>query len=125
VLLNEILSFNALISIDVAIYAAALAGYVRMRQVAFRPPNPEKAFSLLEKSLEKAFPGLPEGFTWREAMKKVETLDLDIDLAEVGKALRQYEAWRYGESVKPEEVNAEVVRLAKRLSQGGEKRQRP
>jgi hypothetical protein len=118
-LLDEILNFNSLLSIDVAIYVAALAGYVRMRQVAFRPPNPEKAFSLLEKALQKAFPDLPEGFTWREAMKKVETISLDVDLVEVGRALRQYEAWRYGESVKPEEINAQVVRLARLLSQKG------
>jgi hypothetical protein len=116
VLLDELLSFNSLVSIDVAIYAAALAAYVRMRQVAFRPPNPEKAFSLLEKSLQKAFPELPQGFTWREAMKKVEATNLDVDLTEVSKALIQYEAWRYGESMKPEEVNGEVVRLAKGLS---------
>ena len=118
-LLDELLNFNSLLSIDVAIYAALLAGYLRMRQVAFRPPNPEKAFSLLERSLQKAFPELPEGFTWREAMRQVEALKIDVDLTEVGKALRQYEAWRYGESVKPEEINAEVVRLAKLLSQGG------
>ncbi len=115
-LLDEVLSFNFLVSIDVAIYAAALAGYVRMRQLAFRPPNPERAFSLLEKSLEKAFPDLPEGFTWREAMKRVEDIKPDVNMTEVSKALRQYEAWRYGESVKPEEINPEVVRLAKALA---------
>jgi hypothetical protein len=125
VLLDELLNFYSLVSIDVAIYAAALAGYFRMRQVAFRPPNPERAFSLLEKSLQKAFPELPEGFTWREAMKKVEAANVDVDLTEVSKALIQYEAWRYGESMKPEEVNREVVRLAKRLSQRGGRWQKP
>jgi hypothetical protein len=107
--------------LNVAIYGSALGGYLRARQIAFRPKDPAKAFGLLERSLKKAFPDLPVGFTWREALERLEETGLRVEWSEVTKALRQYEGWRYGAMVKPEEVNPEVVRLAKELSRMGRK----
>jgi len=117
--LDTLLNPEFLLPLDVAIYVSALAGVIRARQVAFRPRDPALAFSLLEKSLRKVFPDIPQGFTWREALRRLENLNLDVEWGEVTKALKQYEGWRYGEMVKPEEVNAEVVRIAKELSRRG------
>ena len=103
------------------VYASAVGGYLRARQLAFRPKDPAKSFVLLENSLKKAFPDLPQGFTWREALEQLESTNLKVDWTEVTGALRQYEGWRYGEMVKPGEVDPEVVRLAKELSKGGRK----
>ena len=117
----SILDSEVLIALNIAIYCSAFGGYARAKQVAFRPRDPAKAFRLLEKSLKKAFPELPEGFTWREALERLEAAGLRVDWSEVSRALRQYEGWRYGEMVKPEEVNPEVVKLAKELSKRGRK----
>ncbi len=117
--LSDFLSLISLVSLNVIIYAVAVAGLVRARQMAFRPSDSARSFMLLERSLKRAFPDLPDGFTWREAMHRVEELDLNVDWAEVEKALKQYEGWRYGEMVKPEDVNAEVVRLARELARRG------
>jgi len=120
--LSDALTLVSLATLDVAIYCAGLAGLILRRQVEFRPRDSEKAFAQLERSLSRAFPELPSGYTWREALLKVEALGLDVNWTEVVKALRQYEDWRYGAMVKPEEINPEVVRLARELSRRGRKR---
>ena len=107
---------------NAVVYGSALGGYIRARQLAFRTRDPAKSFGLLERSLQKAFPDLPQGFTWREALERLESTDLQVDWSEVARALSQYEGWRYGEMVKPGEVEPEVVRLAKELSRRGKKR---
>ncbi len=105
-----------LAALDIGLFALAGGGLAYGRWTAFRPSSSAQSFALLEWSLKRAFPDLPAGYTWREAMKRIESLSLEVDLTEVGKALRQYEGWRYGETVEPKDVNSEVVRLAKALA---------
>jgi len=119
--LVSLLDPDVLIALNAVVYGSALGGLLRARQLAFRPKDTAKSFSLLERSLKKAFPDLPEGFTWREALERLEGTDLKVDWQEVTRALIQYEGWRYGEMIKPSDVDPEVVRLAKELSRGGRK----
>jgi hypothetical protein len=121
--LSDPLAIASLVTLDVAIYGAGVAGLLRRRRAESHPRDSERAFSQLERSLGKAFPELPSGYTWREALQKVEGLDLDVDWTEVAKALKQYEDWKYGSMVKPDEVNPEVVRLARELSRRRRTRQ--
>ncbi|HME18764.1 MAG TPA: hypothetical protein VKF15_03400 [Nitrososphaerales archaeon] len=121
--LSDPLVIASLVTMDVAIYGAGIVGLLRKRQAELSPRDSEKAFSQLERSLGRAFPDLPSGYTWREALQRVEALNLDVDWTEVVKALRQYEDWRYGAMVKPEAVNPEVVRLARELSRRRTRRQ--
>jgi len=109
----------ALVAVDAVIYGAGVAGVLQGRRGRSDPRDAEKAFSQLEKSLGRAFPDLPSGYTWREALQRVEGLNLDVDWTEVVKALRQYEDWKYGAMVKPEAINPEVARLARELSRRG------
>ena len=119
--LSDPLTIASLVTLDAAIYGAGLAGLLRRRQMEVWPRDAEKAFAQLDRSLGKAFPDLPSGYTWREALQRVEALNLQVDWTEVVKALRQYEDWKYGAMVKPEGVNPEVVRLARELSRRGRK----
>ncbi len=118
-ILDDPTTLVSLAALDVALYGAAVGGFLRARRAAFRAADSERAFFILEGALRKAFPDLPEGFTWREALHKVESLEIEVNWTEVGRALKQYEDWRYGEDVKKEEVNPEVMHLARELSRRG------
>jgi hypothetical protein len=115
-MLDSLADIEVLLVLNFAIYGSAVGGYLRARQPALRPIDPAIAFGLLEKSLKNAFPDLPEGFTWREALDRLGKAGLVMDWPEMSAALRQYEGWRYGEMVKPDRVDPEIVRLSNELA---------
>jgi hypothetical protein len=120
-MLDTLADIEVLLVLNLALYGSAIGGYLRGRRPALRPIDPALAFGLLEKSLKSAFPDLPEGFTWREAMDRLGKAGLILDWPELSTALRQYEGWRYGEMAKPDRVDPEVVRLSKELAKRGRK----
>jgi hypothetical protein len=75
------------------------------------------AFRLLEEALTEAFPDLPPGFTWREALARVRASKIGGDLG-IEKALAAYEAYRYGGIRLQDTTSAEVVMLSDKLSGG-------
>jgi len=116
----DLLALNLLIPLDILIYLSLILGVFKARRGAATPrvEDPVLAFALLEKSLQKAFPDLPEGFTLREALSLAERLRLKVDWGRVQLALERYEAFRYGGATLPEQVHEEVLRLAAILPRG-------
>ncbi|TLY15048.1 MAG: hypothetical protein E6K86_07045 [Thaumarchaeota archaeon] len=116
----DFLAPNLLIPLDILIYLSLILGVfkARSREATPRVEDPVLAFALLEKSLQKAFPDLPEGFTLREALSLAERLRLKVDWGRVQLALERYEAFRYGGATLPEKVQDEVLRLAAILPRG-------
>jgi len=113
-------SLNLLVPVDILIYLSLILGVFEARRRAATPrvEDPVLAFALLEKSLLKAFPDLPAGFTLREALSLAERLRLKVDWGRVQLALERYEAFRYGGATLPEKVQEEVLRLAAILPRG-------
>ncbi len=116
----DLLALNLLIPLDILIYLSLILGVFKARRGAATPrvEDPVLAFALLEKSLQKAFPDLPAGFTLREALSLAERLRLKVDWGRVQLALERYEAFRYGGATLPEKVQDEVLRLAAILPRG-------
>lgn len=71
-------------------------------------------FGLLESSLERKFPDLPPGFTWREGLAMAQRLRLDLDWSAIDAAAERYEAFRYG-GAPPEPPQPELVKLVRSL----------
>ena len=118
--LEDLLALNLLIPLDILVYLSLILGVfeMRRREAKQRVEDPLLAFALLEKSLQKAFPDLPAGFTLREALSFAERLRLKVDWGRVQLALERYEAFRYGGATLPEQVHEEVLRLAAILPRG-------
>ena len=116
----DLLALNLLIPLDILVYLSLILGVfeMRRREAKQRVEDPLLAFALLEKSLQKAFPDLPAGFTLREALSFAERLRLKVDWGRVQLALERYEAFRYGGATLPEQVQEEVLRLAAILPRG-------
>src|SRR5438445_12244113 len=116
----DFLAPNLLIPLDILIYLSLILGVfkARSREATPRVEDPVLAFALLEKSLQKAFPDLPEGFTLREALSFAERLRLKVDWGRVQLALERYEAFRYGGAPLPEQAQDQVLRLAAILPRG-------
>ncbi len=115
---EEFLSLNLLVPLDVFIYASLIVGTLRKR----RSPTPKlkdlgQAFALLDESLWKAFPDLPQGLTLREALARAEGLNLKVDWGRIQLALQKYEAFRFGGGELPEN-SEEVLKLAAGLRKG-------
>src|SRR3989475_12217844 len=129
----DLLAPNLLIPLDILIYLSLILGVFKARRGAATPrvEDPVLAFALLEKSLQKAFPDLPEGFTLREALSLAERLRLKVDWGRVQLALERYEAFRYGGGGPPGKGHDAVARAAgvpprwgqgnSRLREGGDR----
>src|SRR2546425_8519804 len=116
----DFLAPNLLIPLDILIYLSLILGVfkARSREATPRVEDPVLAFALLEKSLQKAFPDLPEGFTLREALSLAERLRLKVDWGRVQLALERYEAFRYGGATPSGEGHGEGLRPAAILPPG-------
>src|SRR3989454_12447205 len=108
--LEDLLALNLLVPVDILIYLSLILGVFEARRRAATPrvEDPVLAFALLEKSLLKAFPDLPAGFTLREALSLAERLRLKVDWGRVQLALERYEAFRYGGVAPPENAPEEA-----------------
>lgn len=106
---------------NIAIYATAAIGFVWERK--HRIPDVhtlDQALAILEKSLRRTFPDLPEGFTWQEVVIRLKAKHLKANWDEIENILRRYEEYRFGgkemalQGVSPRSV----VKLAYRLPKG-------
>jgi hypothetical protein len=103
-----------------------LVGLLRPRA----PPIPRvatlaEAFQLLEYWLRRAYPDLPEGFTWREALERAPKSDKRIDWQRLLSIIERYEAYRYGGSRLEDTDPGEVLRWAAVLARGARGARRP
>jgi hypothetical protein len=78
-----------------------------------------EAFAALGAALKEAIPDIPPGFTWNEAVLRSKALDLRVDWDRVGRAVRAYEARRYGGEETPGTDYSEVLVLARELRRRG------
>jgi len=108
-----------LVAANAAVYFGLLAGIIRSRKYRI-PSNPtvEDAFRVLERSLTSAFPDLPVGYTWKEVMNRIKSLNLELDWWEIENTFRKYEEFRYG-GIAYRNANVDaILRLAMSLPKG-------
>jgi hypothetical protein len=101
------------------VYALFIGGLVRARRHRVpKEPTVEQAFQILESALKKAFPDLPEGYTWREIVRRLKPYHLDLDWWEIENTFRKYEDYRYG-GIEYKNANAKaIIELAMSLPEG-------
>jgi hypothetical protein len=58
-----LLNFEGLATVDVTLAALFLAGIIRLTMLGRISSDPSKAFAHLERSIIKAYPSLPVGYT--------------------------------------------------------------
>jgi hypothetical protein len=101
-----------LIVLNVAAYGSLATGVMQARrQRSSSEIDAVGTFPLLAVSLRRAFPELPVGFTWREAVSLAKGLGLKLRWDEIDRALGEYEAYRYGGRPAPQQLQPEVMRL--------------
>ena len=111
-----LLNFDGLATVDVALAAVFMAGVVRLRMLSRVSSDPTKAFAQLERSITKAYPSLPVGYTFREVLEKLRPEEVRIEWSRVYQALEGYERSRYGGEESRKADNGEVIRLARVLN---------
>jgi hypothetical protein len=105
-----------LVVLNVAAYGSLAAGLMQTRrQRSSGEAEISGAFPLLARSLRKALPELPAGFTWRQGISAAKGLELKLRWDEIDKAVAEYEAYRYGGRPAPEPSQPEVMRLVEAL----------
>ena len=104
---------------NVLVYVLVVVGAIKERSRKLpSDPTIEEAFRILESSLKMSFPDLPEGYTWKEVMNRLRTLNLETDWYEIENTFRKYEDYRYG-GIEYKNANAKaVLKLAMSLPRG-------
>jgi hypothetical protein len=108
---------EVLIAVNVAVYTSIAAGVIqgRRRRTTMRPSGTDAAFNQLESALVKRFPDLPEGFTMREGLSRVRSLEPDLRWDRIEESLEGYEAYRYGGDPVPSGEQPELAKLIHKL----------
>ena len=109
--------FYGLLIANAVLYALLILGLFKRRSSRPVVSNVVEAFALLEKALE-SLPDLREGFTWREAMSRVEGISPEVNWESLQIVLKGYEAFRYGGFELAYTDPGEVLRLASALGKG-------
>jgi hypothetical protein len=98
---------------NAGLYALLLVNVFRGRRQKAVAANLAEAFRTLEAALKHGVPDLPAGFTWEEAMARLNVKE--VDSKAIGEALKSYEAYRYGGLPLPDSDYKEIVRVANLL----------
>ncbi len=107
------LILGALLALNIALYAPLVLMALRRRRHKVSAANLADAFNGLEMALKEAVPDLPAGFTWEEAIARLQSSGVKTE--GMGAALRSYEEYRYGGSPLPDLDFREVVKVANML----------
>lgn len=78
----------------------------------------EQAFETLNLSIQQSYPNLPEGYTWKEVLVRIETeyrKQKKIEWDDVRDTLKKYEAFRYGGIRFEKDDSRPILRLARML----------
>ncbi len=117
-------TLDILIGLNVAIYAAVILGWFRARTYSLpKVESIQEALQLLERRLKRAFPDLPDGFTWREVVSRLRGLNLhfeELDWDRIESLFQRYEEYRFGgneQAIHNMDVRL-VLKLAVRLPKG-------
>ncbi len=109
---NQII-LGALLVVNVILYIPLVFAVFRRRRHKVRASNLADAFNGLELALKEAVPDLPAGFTWEEAVARLNSSGVQTRGME--EALKSYEEYRYGGSPLPDLDFREVVKVANML----------
>lgn len=104
---------GALLVLNVALYVPLILAAMGRRRRRVKATNLAEAFTGLELALKEAVPDLPSGFTWEEAVARLESSGVKTKGMET--ALKGYEEYRYGGSPLPDMDFREVVKVANAL----------
>ena len=107
---------EALLVFDGGVFAVLVAG-VALTEMR-RPPKvtgSREAFELLERSIGSSIAGMPDGYSWGEALKTIKGTGVRADWDNFEKRLADYQAHRFGGGPEPQEDWNEVVRVALKL----------
>ena len=109
---------DSLLALAVAVFAVAALQGLRWRLRGGRSVRGDStAYGSLSEALRSADPRMPAGFTWREAMARMEGVGIRADWGKFAEELERYEGQRYGGDIGggsfPE--TARVARIVWRL----------
>jgi len=91
---------DSLLAGAVLVYAVAALKALRWRLRGGRRVRwDSSAFGSLSDALRSADPKIPAGFTWREAMARMEEVGIKADWGKFAEELERYEGQRYGGEV--------------------------
>lgn len=106
--------------IAVILAECAVAAMLLLRKEPDPPANVslEEAFHTLELSIKQSYPNLLDGYTWKEALIKINAdhpYQRKIKWAEVEDTLKKYEAFRYGGITFQKSDSRPILRLSRLL----------
>ena len=106
-----------LIPVNIAVYASIAVGLIqgRRRRASMQPSGIDMAFRQVESAVKERFPDMPEGFTMREALSRVRSLEPGLSWDQIEKSLEAYEAYRYGGAPYPSGERPELAELLRSL----------
>ncbi|MDG6988226.1 MAG: hypothetical protein JRN21_02760 [Nitrososphaerota archaeon] len=107
---------GSLLGIDVALFALAGTGYLLLRSLGPGVvPDARAAFELLDRSIKRYAPELPQGYTWTEAFEHLREKGVKSDWRKMDEKLSEYEAFRYGSNAALPRDGTDVAGLAMKL----------
>ena len=110
------MNLDIIAAMDALLLAAFVVGALVLRRMSLRSGDPARAFAELESSIGKAYPSLPVGYTFREALEKMKSEGFAVNWDRVYGALEGYERSRFGGEAVGGEINSEVLRLARAVA---------
>jgi hypothetical protein len=108
---------TALLAANVAVYASVALGLFMGGRRRKAPPaaGDDAMFNQIESALQRRLPRLPDGFTMREGLSSVRSIEPDLAWDQIEKSLEGYEAYRYGGGPPPSGERPELAKLIQRL----------
>ena len=101
---------------DIVLLSLAGAGYLLSRRLGPGVvPDARAAFELLDRSIKRYAPELPQGYTWTEAFEHLRERGVKTDWKKMGEKLSEYEAFRYGSRAPLSRDGTDVAALAMQL----------
>ena len=106
----------SLLGADIALFLLAGAGYLLSRSLGPGVvPDARAAFELLDRSIKRYAPELPQGYTWTEAFEHLRERGVKSDWTKMDEKLSEYEAFRYGSLAPLPRDGTDVAALAMKL----------
>jgi hypothetical protein len=111
------LDLNSEIALNIVVYIALIVGLIQWRKQRLPQfTGPTAPFQLLEAYVKRIFPDMKDGFTWREAIFRIENLGIDLDWDKIQRDVGVYEAYRYGgRPLPPVSPESEFLKLLRQL----------
>jgi hypothetical protein len=113
IMVSNQLVLGALLALNIVLYIPLVIAALGRRRHRVSASNLADAFGGLELALKESVPDLPAGFTWEEAVARLNSSGVQTTGME--DALKGYEEYRYGGIPLPDLDFREVVKVANML----------